>query len=106
MCEFNCYITVFQFSDVEKIQAGIGSRVAVFIQFTSTFVSGYCVAFALSWKLALVTVSVMPILIIIVASLTRVCVCARARVCVCVCVCVRVCVCVCVCVCADAMSLI
>ena len=49
-------------SDIEKIQAGIGDKVAVFLQYFSTFVAGYIIAFAYSWKLALVVASVLPVI--------------------------------------------
>ena len=81
-------------SDVEKIQSGLGDRVAIFIQFTSTFLSGFTVAFVFNWRLALVVVSVLPFMVVITAALTRVC----------VCVCVRVSVLVCVCLCVYSIS--
>ena len=81
-------------SDVEKIQSGLGDRVAIFIQFTSTFLSGFTVAFVFNWRLALVVVSVLPFMVVITAALTRVCVCVF--VCVCVCMCLYVCACACV----------
>lgn len=50
-------------SDVEKIQSGIGDKVAVFLQYLSSFVANYVIAFVLNWKLALVCVVVLPIFI-------------------------------------------
>jgi len=61
------------YSDVEKVQAGIGDRVAVLFQNTSTFCCGFTVAFIVNWKLALVVLSVMPLMMLAVALLTRVC---------------------------------
>jgi len=58
---------------VEKIQAGIGDRVAVLVQYTSTFCFGFTVAFVINWKLALVVLTVIPLMIIAVGLLARVC---------------------------------
>ena len=58
---------------MEKIQSGLSDRVAIFIQFMSTFVSGFTVAFVFNWTLALVVMSILPVMIVLVAMLTRVC---------------------------------
>ena len=65
---------LYSYSDVEKIQAGIGDRIAVLVQYTSTFCCGFTVAFVVSWKLAFVVLGVMPLMMTAVGLLTKVCV--------------------------------
>ena len=62
----------YSYSDVEKIQAGIGDRIAILVQNTSTFCCGFTVAFVVSWKLALVVLAVVPLIVIAVGVLTKV----------------------------------
>ncbi len=50
------------YSDIEKIQAGIGDKIALFLQYMSTFVSGFVIAYVLSWKMALVVSIMLPLL--------------------------------------------
>ena len=59
-------------SDIERIQAGIGDKVAVFLQYFSTFLAGYTVAFAFNWKLALVVASVLPVIAFLSAIIAKV----------------------------------
>ena len=59
-------------SDLEKIQSGIGDKVAVFLSYFSTFIAGYIIAFARSWKQALVVMTVLPILAVIGAAISKV----------------------------------
>ena len=66
------YVVLDYLSDVEKIQAGIGDKVAVFIQYFTTFIAGYAIAFAISWKLALVTATVLPLMSTLGAILAKV----------------------------------
>jgi ABC-type multidrug transport system fused ATPase/permease subunit len=49
-------------SDVNLIQAGIGDKVGSAIQFLSSALVGFIIAFIYSWKLTLVILSVTPIL--------------------------------------------
>lgn len=60
------------YSDIERIQAGIGDKVAVFLQYFSTFLAGYAVAFAFSWKLALVVAAVLPAIAFLAAIIAKV----------------------------------
>ena len=62
------------YSDVEKIQSGIGDKVAVFLQYFSTFLTGFIVGYSINWKLALVLTTMLPLLTAIGATLARVCV--------------------------------
>ncbi len=59
-------------SDIEKIQAAIGDKAAIFIGNMSTFISAFVVAFAVSWKMALVDSAVLPLLVILAAVTTKV----------------------------------
>ena len=45
---------------------------AVFLQYFSTFVAGYVIAFIYSWKLALVVASVLPVLAFLSAVVAKV----------------------------------
>ena len=59
-------------SDTEKIQSGIGDKVAVFLQSATTFVAGYVIAFTISWKLSLVLATMVPLLVIVAAMIAKV----------------------------------
>ena len=59
-------------SDIEKIQSGIGDKVAVFLSYFSTFVTGYVIAFTRSWKMALVVMTMLPLLATVGAIMSRV----------------------------------
>lgn len=59
-------------SDVEKIQAGIGDKLSLFIHYMSTFFAGFGIAFHFSWKMALVMSAMLPILVTISAVITQV----------------------------------
>ena len=56
------YIT--RLSDVSLVQAGIGDKVAILIQYVSMFVIGFVVAFIFSWKLTLAVLATTPLLAI------------------------------------------
>ncbi|KAF2108830.1 multidrug resistance protein 1 [Lophiotrema nucula] len=48
------------------INTGISEKLTLFIQGVSTFVTAFIVAFAVQWKLALITVSIVPTIIVVV----------------------------------------
>ena len=50
------------YSDIEKIQAGIGEKAALFLQYFSTFIVGFIIAFVHNWKLTLVVAVMLPLL--------------------------------------------
>ncbi|CAI8057874.1 ATP-dependent translocase ABCB1 [Geodia barretti] len=58
--------------DIEKIQSGIGDKVAVFLSYFSTFVTGYVIAFTRSWKMALVVMTMLPLLATVGAIMSRI----------------------------------
>jgi ABC-type multidrug transport system fused ATPase/permease subunit len=58
-------------SDVNLIQAGIGAKVGSAIQYTSSGVVGFVVAFFYSWKITLVILSVAPALALCGAAFTQ-----------------------------------
>ena len=58
----NLLIKSLFFSDIEKIQAGIGDKLAIFIMQFSTFLTGFVIAFIRNWKLALVVGTMLPLL--------------------------------------------
>ena len=60
------------FSDILKINAGIGEKYATFIQWMTTFIAGYAMGFAEGWELTLVILSVAPLLIVAVIFVARV----------------------------------
>ena len=59
-------------SDVEKIQAGIGDKVSLFLNYFSTFVSGFLIAYTINWKMALVVSVILPLLSFIAALFAKV----------------------------------
>ncbi|GFO24715.1 multidrug resistance protein 1 [Plakobranchus ocellatus] len=48
--------------DVAKVQDGIGDKVGTFVQWTSTFLTGFIIGFAYGWKLTLVILAMTPLL--------------------------------------------
>lgn len=66
------FITVSLSSDVEKIQAGIGDKVALFLQYMTTFLTGFVIAYAINWKLALVISVMLPLLTITAFMIAKV----------------------------------
>ena len=58
--------------DVEKIQSGMGDKVAAFLQYFTTFISGFIIGFVVNWKLALVVSVSLPILSVMGVILTKV----------------------------------
>ena len=59
-------------SDIEKIQAGIGDKVVVFLQYTSTFVAGFVIGFFINWKLTLVVATMLPIISFLAGVISKV----------------------------------
>lgn len=50
------------FSDVSKINEGIGDKIGFLIQSETTFLTGFIVGFIRGWKLTLVILAVSPVL--------------------------------------------
>ena len=65
-------ITVLLFSDLDKIHTGIGDRLSVFFQWTTTFFAGIVVGFVYEWRLTLVMLGATPFLVASSAFLIRV----------------------------------
>ena len=59
-------------SDIEKIQSGIGDKVAVFLSYFSTFITGYVIAFSKSWKMALVVMAMLPLIAFVGGTIAKV----------------------------------
>ena len=55
---------VCRFSDVDKIQDGIGEKLGQFFQYFATFVCGFVIGFIYGWQLTLVIIAVSPLLAI------------------------------------------
>ena len=69
----NCIILYNNYySDMEKIQAGLGEKLGLFLQYMTTFVAGYIIAFIADWRLALVMSTLLPVLAIIAGTNARV----------------------------------
>ena len=60
------------YSDVYKIQEGIGDKVGMIIQSVTTFVSSFIIGFIKGWKLTLVILAVSPALGISAALFSKV----------------------------------
>lgn len=54
--------TTCSFSDVSKINEGIGDKIGIFFQSIATFLTGFIVGFTRGWKLTLVILAVSPVL--------------------------------------------
>nr|XP_056713062.1 ATP-binding cassette sub-family B member 5 [Euleptes europaea] len=48
--------------DINTIQEGIGDKISLIVQFSSTFVAGIIIGFVYGWKLTLVILAVSPLL--------------------------------------------
>lgn len=53
---------VFIFSDVSKINEGIGDKIGMLFQAVATFLTGFIVGFIKGWKLTLVILAVSPVM--------------------------------------------
>ena len=59
-------------SDIEKIQSGIGDKVAVFLSYFSTFITAYIIAFTRNWEMALVVMTMLPLIALVGGVISRV----------------------------------
>ncbi|XP_015281625.1 PREDICTED: ATP-binding cassette sub-family B member 5 [Gekko japonicus] len=50
--------------DINTIQEGIGDKISLIVQFSSTFVAGIIIGFVHGWKLTLVILAVSPLLVL------------------------------------------
>ena len=60
-------------SDVERIQAGIGDKLSLFIDNFATFGGGFVIAFVVNWKMALIVAIMLPLIVGEAAFLGKVC---------------------------------
>ena len=58
---YNKTVIIFD-SDVAKFEAGIGDKVGLFCQHSSTFITGVTIGFTFSWQLTLVVLAFSPLL--------------------------------------------
>ena len=61
------------FSDIMKLQMGIGDKIFTFAQWVTTFIAGYTVGFVQGWKLTLVILAVAPLMVVAVGFIAVVC---------------------------------
>lgn len=54
------------------MEAGIGDKIGVFVQYLATFISGYVVAFTISWKMTLVVGSLLPVMAFLACAIALV----------------------------------
>lgn len=57
---------------MEKIQAGIGDKLSIFLNYISTFLACFLIAFSFNWKLALVVGAMVPVLAGMSAAIAKV----------------------------------
>ena len=69
---FMFYCVPLSCSDVEKIQAGIGDKLVLFINSITTFIAGFIIAFTFNWKMALVMCTMLPLVVFISAIISKV----------------------------------
>ena len=60
------------FSDMHKVSEGMGDKVAVFVQWSCTWLTAYVIAFIKGWKLALCICPFSPLMMGITAMTARV----------------------------------
>ena len=65
-------ITELLFSNIDKIHTGIGDRLSVFFQWTSSFVAGIVIGFVFDWRLTLVMLATIPFMVVSAAYFLRV----------------------------------
>ena len=73
--ELVSYVIVSLFflcSDTEKIRAGIGDKLSIFIQWVTTFVAGFVIAFVREWRFTLLLLAFVPFLVIAGAVMSKV----------------------------------
>lgn len=71
-CPFTVSIVTHTCSDIEKIQAGIGDKAAIFILYFSTFIAGFVIAFITNWEMTLVVATMLPILAFLAGIIAKV----------------------------------
>ncbi|EFQ93765.1 hypothetical protein CFE70_003811 [Pyrenophora teres f. teres 0-1] len=54
-------------TNCNNVNSGISEKLSLTIQGVSTFVSAFVVAFAINWKLTLITISIVPTIIVVVS---------------------------------------
>lgn len=59
-------------SDINKIHAGIGDKLAIFIQWITTFIAGFVIGFVRDWRLTLLLLGFTPFMAIAGAVLGKV----------------------------------
>lgn len=59
-------------SDIAKIHAGIGEKLAILVQWMSTFIAGYVIAFIRGWQLALLLFLCTPFIVLAVYIFSKV----------------------------------
>ena len=66
---------------MNKIQEGIGDKIANFFQWFSSFLAGFIIGFIYGWKLTLVIMAVSPLLVAcgVIFMKVRLIVCANVR---------------------------
>ena len=65
-------LSLFLCSDTEKIRAGIGDKLSIFIQWVTTFVAGFVIAFVREWRFTLLLLAFVPFLVIAGAVMSKV----------------------------------
>ena len=57
---------------MDKVHTGIGDRLSVFVQWTTSFIGGVVVGFIYEWRLTLVMLGATPFMVVSVAIIVRV----------------------------------
>ena len=55
---------IIAYSDIQKIEEGIGQNFSTFIKEMSSMVVSFIIAFIFNWQLALVTSIMLPVLLV------------------------------------------
>ncbi|XP_067932472.1 ATP-dependent translocase ABCB1-like [Watersipora subatra] len=57
--------------DMQRLSEGFGDKMATSVQWISTFIGGYALAFIVGWKLTLVLLTACPLIVIVFAAASR-----------------------------------
>lgn len=63
-CINRYYYVIVYFSDITKIQTGIGDKIGSLVQAVSMLLGGFIIGFIYSWKLTLVIIACTPLILI------------------------------------------
>lgn len=67
------HVSCLLYSDLDKVQAGIGDKLSIFFQWITTFFAGLVIGFVVDFRLTLVILGITPFLAIAAFVMAKVC---------------------------------